>query len=48
MPGMTPTSLYPEAAGVSGVAFDVLCDRLVHGAKSRGTRRVNAAVAFPA
>lgn len=47
MPGMTPTSLFPEAAGVAGVAFADLCDRLVHGAKARGVRRVNAAVAFP-
>jgi D-alanine-D-alanine ligase len=47
MPGMTATSLFPEAAGVAGVPFDKLCDRLVHGAKTRGTRRRNAAVPFP-
>jgi D-alanine-D-alanine ligase len=47
MPGMTPTSLFPEAAGVAGVGFAELCDRLVHGAKARGVRRVNPAVAFP-
>jgi len=48
MPGMTPTSLYPEAVGVFGVSFDALCDRLVRRAKSRGVRRTNAAMPFPA
>jgi len=47
IPGMTPTSLYPEAAGVAGTPFDELCDALAHSAKRRGTRRVNAAVPFP-
>lgn len=47
IPGMTPTSLFPEAAGVAGTPFDELCDALAHGARARGTRRVNAAVAFP-
>lgn len=47
MPGMTPTSLFPEAAGVAGVAFEKLCDELVRGAKARGVRAVNAAVPFP-
>lgn len=47
MPGMTATSLFPEAAGAHGVPFDKLCDRLVHAAKQRGTRQRNAAVPFP-
>lgn len=38
LPGMTATSLYPEAAGVAGVAFPVLCDRLVRRAAARGLR----------
>jgi D-alanine-D-alanine ligase len=47
MPGMTATSLFPEAASAHGVPFDKLCDRLVHAAKQRGTRQRNAAVPFP-
>jgi D-alanine-D-alanine ligase len=47
MPGMTPTSLFPEAAAISGLAFDALCDRLVHGAKRRGVKKINAPAAFP-
>lgn len=48
IPGMTPTSLYPEAAGVSGVPFEELVDRLVKSARDRGVRAVNAAEPFPA
>ena len=48
MPGMTPTSLFPEAAAIAGVPFDVLCDRLVHVARARGVRRFAAAEPFPA
>lgn len=29
LPGFTPTSLYPEAAGVLGLALPTLCDLLV-------------------
>ena len=47
MPGMTPTSLYPEAAAVHGVPFDQLCDRFVRRARARGVRKVNAAEPFP-
>ncbi len=35
LPGMTPTSLYPEAAAVAGVSFPELCDQLVTRAKAR-------------
>jgi D-alanine-D-alanine ligase len=47
MPGMTPTSLFPESAGVFGVGFEALCDRLVRGAQRRGVRLRSAPVAFP-
>jgi D-alanine-D-alanine ligase len=39
LPGMTPTSLFPEAAGVSGVDFNTLCQRLAHNALNRGSRQ---------
>jgi len=48
IPGMTPTSLFPEAAGIAGTNFEDLCDGLAQSARSRGTRRVNAAEPFPA
>jgi D-alanine-D-alanine ligase len=47
IPGMTPTSLYPEAARVAGVAMAELCDGLVRAALARGVRKVNAAVPMP-
>jgi D-alanine-D-alanine ligase len=41
LPGMTATSLYPEAAGVHGVPMPRLCDALVTRAHARGpTRRI--------
>lgn len=48
IPGMTPTSLFPEAAGIAGTKFEELCDALARSAKLRGVRRVNAAEPFPA
>lgn len=48
MPGMTATSLYPEAAGVHGVAFPDLVDRFARGALARGVPQRNAAEPFPA
>ncbi len=48
IPGMTPTSLFPEAAGIAGTNFEELCDVLARSAKRRGVRRVNAAEPFPA
>ena len=36
LPGMTATSLYPEAAAVAGLAFPALCDLLVRSAVDRG------------
>jgi D-alanine-D-alanine ligase len=47
IPGMTPTSLYPEAAAVAGIPMDKLCDGLVRAAKDRGVPRWNEAVPLP-
>jgi D-alanine-D-alanine ligase len=47
IPGMTPTSLYPEAARVAGIAMAQLCDGLVRAAHGRVVRKVNAAVPMP-
>lgn len=47
MPGFTATSLYPEAAAISGIAFPDLCDRFVKQAAKRGASRRNDALAFP-
>jgi D-alanine-D-alanine ligase len=30
LPGMTPTSLIPQAAAAAGVLFPALCERIVH------------------
>lgn len=35
VPGLTPTSLFPDAAGAAGISFDELCDRLVRMALGR-------------
>jgi len=47
IPGMTATSLYPEAAKASGMPFPALCDALVRNAHDRGARARNAPKAFP-
>lgn len=47
MPGMTPLSLYPEAAKVAGIAMESLVDGLVRGALQRGARQRAKAVAMP-
>jgi D-alanine-D-alanine ligase len=47
MPGFTATSLYPEAAAVSGISFPKLCDAFVLQASRRGGARRNAALPFP-
>ena len=36
LPGMTPTSLYPDACGALGIDFGELADRLVQSALRRG------------
>jgi D-alanine-D-alanine ligase len=47
MPGFTETSLFPEAAGVSGVSVVELCSRLVLKAHRRGPARRNAPRPLP-
>jgi D-alanine-D-alanine ligase len=47
MPGFTDTSLYPEAAGVAGIAMKELCDGFVQAAVKRGPSRRNSALALP-
>jgi D-alanine-D-alanine ligase-like ATP-grasp enzyme len=47
LPGFTPTSLYPEAAGVLGLALPTLCDLLVRSAHARGARPRNIAKPLP-
>ncbi len=42
LPGLTPTSLFPEEAAAGGVPFDALVDRLVRAALARGRALVDA------
>jgi D-alanine-D-alanine ligase len=35
LPGMTQTSLIPQAAAAAGISFPELCDRIVHLALAR-------------
>ncbi|HEY1960072.1 MAG TPA: D-alanine--D-alanine ligase [Polyangiaceae bacterium] len=48
LPGMTATSLYPEAAAVAGLSVSALCDALVQNARRRGRTSRNAPFALPA
>jgi D-alanine-D-alanine ligase len=47
LPGMTPTSLYPEAAEVAGVTMQDLCDGLARSALARGSRPAWQPVPLP-
>jgi D-alanine-D-alanine ligase len=47
LPGMTATSLYPEAAAASGVSMPALCGGLVSRAHARGPARRHLARAMP-
>lgn len=47
LPGMTATSLYPEAMGKRGVGFAAMCDALVKAALARGGRRAVPVMAMP-
>jgi D-alanine-D-alanine ligase len=47
LPGMTATSLFPEAAQAAGIPFQALCDRLVRKAHARPRARAPEAVAMP-
>jgi len=38
LPGVTRTSLYPQAARAAGIEFPELCDRLCRLARNLGTR----------
>ncbi len=46
LPGMTPTSLFPEAAAAAGISFETLCETLVQRARRR-RRRAQSGVALP-
>jgi D-alanine-D-alanine ligase len=39
LPGMTPTSLYPDGARALGIAFAELMDALVRSGLRRGARQ---------
>jgi D-alanine-D-alanine ligase len=47
LPGMTATSLFPEAAAAAGIDFEALCDRLVRRALARPRREAPAALPMP-
>jgi D-alanine-D-alanine ligase len=47
LPGMTSTSLFPEAAGVAGIAFEALVDGLVRQAMARPRRMQPEVMAMP-
>jgi D-alanine-D-alanine ligase len=47
LPGMTATSLYPEAAAAAGLAFPTLCDLLARSALARGVPARNEARPLP-
>jgi D-alanine-D-alanine ligase len=36
LPGLTPTSLFPDAAAAAGITFEALVERLIQAALSRG------------
>lgn len=48
LPGMTPTSLFPEAAAVGGIPMAALCDGLARAAQERGPRTFGEVVPLPA
>ena len=48
LPGMTPTSLYPDGAQAAGISFEQLTELLVNRALSRGRARDEARTAPPA
>jgi D-alanine-D-alanine ligase len=48
IPGMTATSLYPEAAAVHGLSMPQLCDALARHAHARGPAERQAPRRFPA
>ena len=47
LPGMTATSLFPEAANVAGIPFVELCDRLARRAHARPARVARPVLSMP-
>jgi D-alanine-D-alanine ligase len=47
MPGMTPTSLYPEAMQKGGVSFETMCSAFVEAALARPARRAVPVLPMP-
>lgn len=47
LPGMTATSLFPEAAAAAGIPFPELCDRLVRRAHARPRREAPGEMPMP-
>lgn len=47
IPGMTATSLYPEAAAAAGIPFPQLCDAMVRGAVVRQPQQAAEAIPMP-
>jgi D-alanine-D-alanine ligase len=47
LPGMTPTSLYPEAAAAAGIGFPELVDKLVRQAAARPRRSIPTVLSMP-
>jgi D-alanine-D-alanine ligase len=47
MPGMTPTSLYPEAMQKAGTSFEAMCSAFVEAALARPARRVVPILPMP-
>jgi D-alanine-D-alanine ligase len=47
LPGMTATSLFPEAAKASGIGFEDLCAGFVRRALARPRRTAPIALAMP-
>jgi D-alanine-D-alanine ligase len=44
LPGMTPTSLYPDGAQAAGISFEQLVEQLVRRALARGAGAAGQAV----
>jgi D-alanine-D-alanine ligase len=42
LPGLTPTSLFPEVCAAAGIPYDTLIDRLIKAALDRGRTLVDA------
>jgi D-alanine-D-alanine ligase len=42
LPGLTPTSLFPDECAAAGITFEALIDQLVRAALDRGRTLVDA------